>query len=67
MISGDRFSHRSSMSIALNRAMAGLSFGVIRRACSAMDSSVAYTRRPWTAANRRAMDDLPDPLPPPIQ
>jgi hypothetical protein len=45
----------------------GPSAGARRLPWSAMTSSVAYRRRPCRAATRRAMTDLPAPLPPPIQ
>src|SRR5215211_4032234 len=39
----------------------------MRRAWSGMTASVSYTCIPYLSARRRAMVDLPDPLPPPIQ
>jgi hypothetical protein len=64
---GNRFTHRSSMSIVLNLLRYGASSGVLRLAWSGITSSVEYTCSPCWAAMRRAMVDLPAPLPPPIQ
>ena len=67
MVSGDRLTQRSSMSMAANWLMNGLSDGTMRRAWSGITSSVAYRSRPYRSARRRATVDLPAPLPPPIQ
>lgn len=67
MVCGDRFAQRSSMSMVLNLLRYGASSGVLRLAWSGITSSVEYTCRPCWDAMRRAMVDLPAPLPPPIQ
>jgi hypothetical protein len=67
MICGDRFTQRWSMSVVLNMFRYGASSGVLRLAWSVITSSVEYTYIPCRVAIRRAMVDLPAPLPPPIQ
>ncbi len=62
-----RLTHRSSMSMALNLLSNGASCGLRRPSWSGIVSSVAYTRSPCRPATRRAIIDLPEPLPPPIQ
>jgi hypothetical protein len=67
MVPGDRFTQRSFMSMVLNLLRYGASSGMLRRAWAGITSSVAHTCSPCWAAMRRAMVDLPAPLPPPIQ
>jgi hypothetical protein len=55
------------MSMAANSLRNGPSEGAHRLAWSGITSSVAYRDKPCRAATRRAMTDLPAPLPPPIQ
>ena len=67
MTSGDRFSQRSSMSMATNSRRKEEFSALARLACGVIASSVEYSRKPCRCAMRRAVTDLPAPLPPPIQ
>ena len=55
---GNRFTQRSFMLMALNSLRNGASCRVMRPSCAAIAASVAYTRRPCSAARRRATVDL---------
>lgn len=65
--SGERFNHRSSMSIFENAVRWGHRCGSQRLWWSPITSSVAYSLMPYWAAILRETVDLPAPLPPPSQ